>query len=211
MSGELANDVHPGHDRSDRSSPGVEGRDGSSLGSRTRLLSATAFAGAMFAFALPFGVVSSCDGEEVRFTGAQLATFDVPPDDPTTGTLHTEVEGNAGGVAALVLLLALLGLTFAIGGVARGGVFAALGLVAAQLLAIAILASGDSGASLFEGFWLMLVSLTVAGVVHLVAAARARRRSGRRVWGYVLRNTVLTLLPTLGLIGLIAVVILGEA
>jgi hypothetical protein len=39
-----------------------------------RVISAPAFAGVLLAFALPFGAVSSCDEEEVRFVVATDAT-----------------------------------------------------------------------------------------------------------------------------------------
>jgi hypothetical protein len=183
---------------------------GAGLGSRLRLFSAATFAGALLAFALPFGAVSSCDGEEVHFTGAQLATFSVPPDE-SGGTLQMEVEKNAGLFAVLVLLAAALGVVCAIRGVPGGGIYAAGGLLATQLLGLAVLASGSGGGTLFEGFWLALGSLAAACTGHLVAAVRQRRRSGRRVWGYALRNSVLTLSPTLAVTVLIAIAVLSEA
>ena len=111
MSREVVADVRP-------SSPARR----AGLGSRLRLFSATTFVGAMLAFALPFGTGSSCEGEEVRFTGAQLAAFSVPPDGSTTGTLHVEVESNAGPFAIVVLLVASLGVLYAVRGLAGGGI-----------------------------------------------------------------------------------------
>jgi hypothetical protein len=179
--------------------------------SRTRLLSATAFAGAVLAFALPFGTVSNCDGEEVRFTGAELATFTVPPDPVNDGTLHEDVERNAGLLAACVLLAAVLGLVLAIVGRARGGLCAALGLVAAQLLVVAVLLTGDGGSTPLEGHALALLSLAIAGVVHLIGAVRARRRAGRRIWDYALARLALALSPTLAVIVLIAIALVAGA
>jgi hypothetical protein len=196
MSGEAVAEVGP-------SSPAHR----AGLGSRLRLASATTFVGAMLAFALPFGTVSSCEGEEVRFTGAQLAAFSVAPDESTTGTLHVEVESNAGPFAVLVLLVASLGVLYAVRGLAGGGVCAAVGLLAMQLLGIYVLLGG----TLLEGFWVGLSSLAAAGIVHLAAAVRRRRRSGRRVRGYAIRNVVLALSPSLAVIALIAVVSLAEA
>jgi hypothetical protein len=79
---------------------------------RTRRVAASAFAGAILAFTLPFGAVSGCDGQEVRFTGVELATFDVAPDRRYTfdRTLHGEVERNGSVLAIAVLLAAVLGL-----------------------------------------------------------------------------------------------------
>jgi hypothetical protein len=200
MSGEVAADVP--------SSPPARG---ARLGSRLRLLSATTFAGAMLAFALPFGTVSSCEGEEVRFTGAQLAAFSVPPDESTSGTLHLEVENNVGPLAVVVLLVAALGVFCAVRGVSGGGICAAVGLIAMQLLGLAVMLLSASGGMPLEGFWIGLLSLAGAGVAHLVAAVRERQQSGRRVWRYAFVRSALTLSPTLALVGLIAVVVLAEA
>jgi hypothetical protein len=200
MSGELAADARA-------SSPAR----GAGLGSRLRLFSATAFVGAALAFTLPFGTVSSCEGEEVRFTGVQLATFDVPPDPSSPGTLHGQVESNAGLFAVAVLLLAVLGFACVLGGARGGGVFASLGLVAAQLLGLAILVSGTSGATLLAGFWLALLSLAVAGVTHLVLAIRVRRRAGRRVRAYAVVRCALALSPVLVVTVVVALVLLAGA
>ena len=116
----------------------------------TRLLSATAFAGAALAFALPFGAVSSCDGEEVRFTGAELVTYSVPPDDSHTGTLHEDVERTSSVLALVTLLAALLGVALAIVGRAGGGICASVGLFAAQVLAWPCSSRRDGGASLLS-------------------------------------------------------------
>lgn len=184
------------------------------LGARrsgVRLLSATAFTGAVLAFALPFGTVANCDGEEVRFTGAELATFTVPPDPSASGTLHTDVERNAGLLAFAALLAAALGLVLAIAGRPRGGICAGFGLVAAQLLGLAILITGDAGGTPAAGFGLALLSFAVAGVVHLVDAVRERRRVGRRVWGYAFGRCVLALWPTFALVALVAIALLAGA
>ena len=155
--------------------------------SRARVLSATAFAGALLAFTLPFGTVSSCDGEEVRFTGAELASFSVQPDPNGDGTLDEEMERNGGVLALAVLLAAAFGLFGAIvSRRPRGGLYATLGLVAAQLLLAAILVTGTAGGAPGTGFGLALLALAVAGIVNLVGACRARRRAGRRAWSYAL-------------------------
>ena len=173
----------------------------------SRLFSATTFAAAVLAFALPFGAVSSCDGEEVRFTGVQLATFTVQPDDSTQGDLHVQVERN-GGALALVALAAAWGLALAAIGRAGGGVCASVRLLAIQLLFWAVLLTSDGG-DLFVGFWLSLVSLAVAAGLHLALAVRFRRRSGGSAWGYAVRRTVLVLLPTLAVITLVFAAVLS--
>lgn len=196
MSGEVVADVRSGS-RARRAG----------IGSRLRLSSATTFVGAMLAFVLPFGSVSSCEGEEVRFTGAQLAAFSVPPDEPTTGRLHVEVESNAGPFAIVVLLVASLGVLFAVRGAAGGGICAAVGLLAMQLLGLYVLLGG----TLLEGFWVALVLLAAAGIVHLAAGVRRRQQSGRRVRGYAIWSVVLALSPSLAVTALIAVANLVQA
>jgi len=174
----------------------------------SRLFSATAFAAAVLAFALPFGAVSSCDGEEVRFTGVQLATFTVQPDDSKQGDLHVQVERNGGALALVALVAAGWGLALAAIGRAGGGVCASIGLLAIQLLFWAVLLTSDGG-DLFVGFWLSLVSLAVAAGLHLALAVRVRRRSGGSAWGFAVRRTVLVLLPTLAVIALVFAAVLS--
>ena len=70
----------------------------------------TALAGGMLAFALPFGVVSSRDGPEVRCTGAELATFSVPADSGSERELAREVEQSASPFALVALVAAAAGL-----------------------------------------------------------------------------------------------------
>ena len=189
--------------------------EATSVGTRrrkARVLSATAFAGALLAFTLPFGTVASCDGEEVRFTGTELATFSVSPDPNGDGTLDEEIERNGGALALAMLLVAAFGLVGAL--VARrprGGLFAIVGLVAAQLLLGAILLTGSAGGEPDIGFGLAFVSLVAAGVVGLVGACRARRRAGRGVWGYAVGRCALAFSPVLTVLGLGLILGLGGA
>jgi hypothetical protein len=164
----------------------------------TPRLSATAFLTAVLAFGLPFGTVSSCDGEQVQFTGVQLATFDVPPDPGQGGTLHQDVERNGSLPAIAVLVISVLGLGIALAGRRGAGICASLGLVFMQLLAWAILLTSDGGSDLYIGFWLTLVSLAAAAILHLVLLLRERKRLGRSVWRPALGRVTLVLLPTLG-------------
>ncbi len=171
--------------------------------SKSRLFSATAFAGAALAFALPFGWLSSCDGEKVRFTGVELATFSVPADDSYSGTLHEKVERNAGVLALVTLLAAIGGFVVLVAGRRGGGIFASVGLLGIQLLAWAVLLSSDGGGNLLVGFWLALVLLATAAAVHLVRAVQARREDGSRAWRYAVGRTVFVLLPSLALLALL--------
>src|SRR3990170_2093696 len=111
----------------------------------SRLLSGTAFAAAILAFTLPFGLVSSCDGAEVRFTGAELATFSVPADDRQDAELRDSLEHSASPFAIAALVAAGFGLVLSILGRPGVGVSAASGLVAIQLLFYALFAVADGG------------------------------------------------------------------
>ena len=96
----------------------------------SRVLSATAFAAAALAFMLPFGVVSSCDGAEVHFTGTELVTFSVPADDAQDVELRGSLERGAGPFALAALIGTALGLVLSILGRPGAGRCAALGVVA---------------------------------------------------------------------------------
>lgn len=175
------------------------------LGARSRAVSGSAFACVVLAFLLPFGSVSSCSSsEEVRFTGMELATAQVPPDPNVRGTLHQDVEGDATVLAFLTLLTAVTGIGLAVAGRSGGGVCAGAGLVGLQLILFVGLAAWDIF-DVYEGFGLSLLAFTIAGLTHLAAAVRARRRAGRRSWAYALRSTALAFSPTLALVGLLFV------
>jgi len=96
----------------------------------SRVLSGTVFAAAILSFTLPFGLVSSCDGAEVRFTGAELVTFSVPADDRNDAELRDSLEDGAGPFAIAALVAAGFGLVLSILGRPGAGVSAAIGLVA---------------------------------------------------------------------------------
>lgn len=163
-----------------------------------RLLSGTAFAAAILAFTLPFGLVSSCDGGEVRFTGAELATFSVPAEDAQDAELRDSLEHDAGPFAIAALAAAGFGLVLSILGRPGAGVSAAIGLVAIQLVLYAIVAVADDG-DLFVGYWLALLAFVVAAAVCLIRDIRARRRSRRSVWPAI-EYAVAVLLPPVGLV-----------
>ena len=175
----------------------------------SRLLSGTAFAAAALAFTLPFGVASSCDGAEVRFTGTALVTFSVPADDAQDVELRDSVERDAGPFALAVLAAAVVGLALSILGCSGAGICAALGLVAMQLLLYAIVAMADGG-DLFAGFWLALSAFAAAGLITLICEVRARRHARRSVWpaiGYA----VAVLLPPVGLVLAGSIVLIAMA
>jgi hypothetical protein len=164
----------------------------------SRVLSGAAFAAAILAFTLPFGLVSSCDGGEVRFTGAELATFSVPADDAQDAELRDSLEHGAGLFAIAALVAAAFGLVLSILGRPGAGVSAAIGLVATQLVLYAIVAVADDG-DLFVGYWLALISSVVAAAVCLIRDIRARRRSRRSLLPAI-EYAVAVLLPPVGLV-----------
>jgi hypothetical protein len=174
------------------------------IGRTTRLLSGTAFAGVVLAFLLPFGSVSSCgSGEEVRFTGMQLATAQVPADESVEGgTLDLDVEGDATVLAFATLSAAIIGLALAIAACVGGGACAGAGLLGLQAIVGVGIVQWDEF-DLHEGFGLSLLAFLFAGLVHLVVAVRARRRAGRRSWTYALRSTALAFSPILAVFGLL--------
>jgi hypothetical protein len=165
----------------------------------SRLFSAAAFAGTLLAFALPFGAVSSCDGEEVSFTGADLVGYSVAPDPAEPGTLHEDTEHAVGPFAIAVLLVAAAGLGLAIVGLRGTGICAAALIVATQLLGYAIVSVSDGGSEFFVGLWLTLALAVAAGAVLLGAEISTRRRAGASVW-WLVALAVAVVLPPLGLV-----------
>jgi hypothetical protein len=175
----------------------------------SRLVSGTAFLAVALAFALPFGAVASCDGEEVRFTGIELATFDVEPDDSQSGTLHETVERNASVLAISVLVAAAFGLGLTLVARPGAGIAASLGLVTLQILGVVILVSADGATSLLAGYWLAFVAMAVAGGTYLVQGVKARRRKAVPSVRWAVSRGVLAFLPSLLVLALLAVVGIG--
>jgi len=164
----------------------------------SRVLSGTAFAVAALAFTLPFGVVSSCDGAEVEFTGTELVAFSVPADDAQDAELRDSLERGAGPFALAALLGTALGLVLSVLDRPGAGRCAALGVVAMQLVLYAMVIVSDDG-DLFVGYWLALASFVVAGLVSLIREVRGRLRVRRSGWppiGYGMA----VLLPPIGLV-----------
>jgi len=138
----------------------------------------------------------------VRFTGVELATFTVPPDTETKGTLHTDVERNAGFFALLALVAAVSGAVLALLGRGRGGICASLSIAAMQAVLWAVLVTSDGGGELFSGYWLSLLLLVLVATAHLVRTFRARRRHGDSSWRYAFGRVALVLAPSLAVIAL---------
>lgn len=141
---------------------------------------AVLFAAAALAFLLPFGTVS-CGGEEVAFTGLQLATMQVPPDpkaapDPDGG-LAAEIEVEAGAWAFLALVLVAGGLGSALVRGCGGGF--AFGSTLSLLILLFSGATSYADVSVRGGFWLALASVVSAGVLRVAVRLRARRRRKR--------------------------------
>ncbi|MGH3066765.1 MAG: hypothetical protein ACRDOF_10770 [Gaiellaceae bacterium] len=164
----------------------------------SRVLSGTAFAVAALAFTLPFGVVSSCDGAEVHFTGTELVTFSVPAADAQDVELRGSLERGAGPFALAALIGTALGLVLSIFGRPGAGRCAALGVVAMQLSLYAMVLVSDDG-DLLVGYWLALASFVVAGLVSLIREVRGRRRARRSVWSPI-GYSLAVLLPPVGLV-----------
>ena len=159
---------------------------------RSRLTPVTLFAAAALAFMLPFGTVS-CDGDEVSFTGVELATYQVDAY-ASSVDLRDDVESN-GWLALVALVASLTGLAFGAAGRRGGGVCASIGVLAMQLLFV----SGVSSLATVEaraGYWLALISMGAAGIYLLVVRFHERRRQRTRIWPSVVA-AVLIALPTM--------------
>jgi hypothetical protein len=150
----------------------------------TRGITATAFTAAILAFLLPFGAVSSCDGQDVRFTGLELASFRVAPDRSSSSEdpLHEEVERNGSFFAAVTLLAVLVGLVLSVAGRPGSRVCAIVALVALGLTVTLVAFGGsvDDGKPLV-GVWIILASLIVAEETPWYAARIAEGVTGRRL------------------------------
>lgn len=133
----------------------------------------------LICFLLPFATVS-CDGAETTFTGAQLATWQVPEGGIVDGgELGQLVEDEASGTAAAMLAVSVLGLLLGAVGRPGGGWCAVLGLAA-------LLRLGWSSATVFgpevtfhEGYGLMFLLFLWILVLHTVQAWKRRRRRRR--------------------------------
>lgn len=140
--------------------------------------SATLFAGIVVAFLLPFATVS-CSGEEVTFTGVQLALQQVP--DPQTqdeeGSLAEDVEAESSLSALVALASAATGLALGVAGRRGGGIAAAVGLPAMLVLALNA-ATTLATVELHAGYPLALLAYVAAAAVH-ARGARRRRRAAR--------------------------------
>lgn len=141
--------------------------------------SATLFAGIVLAFLLPFATVS-CNGDEVTFTGVQLALGQVPTEETQNGdeSLAQDVESESTPWALFALAAAATGLGLGIAGRRGGGIAAAVGLPAMLVLALNA-ATTLATVDLHAGFVLSLVAYFAAATAHAGAAWR-RRQAARK-------------------------------
>lgn len=144
---------------------------------RARWSSPALFAGIVLTFLLPFGTVS-CSGEQVTFTGGELALFQVPTDatdyEGDDASLAETVEGEAGVPAFVALAAALVGFGLGLAGRRGGGVAAAVGLSAMLLLAWKAVTSLAT-VYVHAGYVLALVGFGTVASYHALAARRRRR------------------------------------
>ena len=171
------------------------------LRASARRVAALGFAGAILAFALPFGAVEGCDGQEARFTGVELATFHVEEDRTYAfeRTLHEELERHGGVLALATIVAAAVGLVLTTVVARRGARAAAIvGLVTIQALAWAIGLSADSeGTHFLVGFWVALGALLVALEALSVPARRARGERGVTLAGNLLLHALTAVAPVI--------------
>jgi hypothetical protein len=127
-------------------------------------------------FLLPFGTVS-CNGAETTFTGAQLATWNVPEGGTVNGAdLGEQVEDEASTLAAITLGVAGLGLLLGVVGRRGGGWCAAVGLVTTILIGGQAFSVFGPEITLHEGYTFTLLLFLWACVLHGARAWRRRRR-----------------------------------
>jgi len=157
-----------------------------------------AFVAVLIAFTLPLGIVSSCGEEQARFTGVQLATFEVAPTDESTRDVAEKVEHHAGPFALAALAAAAIGALLVVLGLRGAAACAALGVVAMQLLVYGIVSVADDG-RLRGGYWLALLAFGVAATAWLASSIDARRRASRSVRPPI-GAAVAVVLPPLGAI-----------
>jgi hypothetical protein len=148
----------------------------------SRRVSPVLFAVILFAFALPFGTVS-CEGPPVKFTGYQLATWQVPETTPPATTddgknLKDAVESRASFWALLTLGAAVAGALLGVGGRRGGGIAASVGLAGVLMLFIATepLSFDGPDVKFEDGFALTALLYCVLAVWHAIVSIR--RRSG---------------------------------
>jgi hypothetical protein len=150
----------------------------------SRRVSPVLFAVILFAFALPFGTVS-CEGPAVKFTGYQLATWQVPETAPPATTddganLKDAVEHRASFWALLTLGAAVAGGLLGIAGRRGGGIAASVGLAGVLMLfgATEPLSLGGPDVKFEGGFALTAFLYCVLALWHAIVSIRRRVGSG---------------------------------
>jgi Tol biopolymer transport system component len=137
--------------------------------------SATLFAGILLAFLLPFATVS-CHGDEITFTGVQVALHQVPDTKPhdEAGSLAEDVESESSAWALLALAAATAGLGLGVARRRGGGIAAAVGLLG-MLMLLGSAESSLAEVDLHAGYVLALLGYLAAAVSHASAAWHRRR------------------------------------
>lgn len=145
-----------------------------------RLHSPIAFALIVLAFFLPFATVS-CGDAKTTFTGIQLVTHTVPQggivdDEGDKADIGDRVEDEDSTLAAVILVLAVLGLALGVRGVEKGpGWCASIGVVTTLALDSEGIgfSLGGPDIDLRIGYWLTLLLFLWAALLH---GWRAMRR-----------------------------------
>jgi hypothetical protein len=131
-------------------------------------------------FVLPFATVS-CDGAETSFTGLQLATRTVPAggqvsESDCSSDISACVEADGSAYALVALLVAALGLMLGLLGKAKGpGWCGAGGLIAMLLIGFQGFQPLGPTVTFRVGYWLILLLFLLVICVHAVKARRRRR------------------------------------
>jgi hypothetical protein len=161
--------------------PGLRPRTVERMNARLirRWHSPTLFALIGLCFLLPFATVS-CDGAETTFTGAQLATWQVPEGGVVDGgELGRLVEDEASGAAAAMLAVSVLGLLLGAIGRPGGGWCAVAGLAALVRLTWSAATVFGPEVTFHEGYGLMFFLFLWIVVLHTNRAWKRRRRRKR--------------------------------
>ena len=125
-------------------------------------------------FLLPFGT-ASCNGTETTFTGAQLATWNVPDDGSVHSiTLRMHVEDGGSALAAAALAAAARSLVIGVLRLPWGEGYCA-GLALALMVVLLGKAVNSFATTIHAGYGLALLLLLWAAAMH----ARRSWRAGR--------------------------------
>jgi hypothetical protein len=125
-------------------------------------------------FLLPFGT-ASCNGTETTFTGAQLATWNVPDDGSVDSIkLRMHIEDGGSALAAVALATAALGLVIGVLRLPWGEGYCA-GLALVLMVVLLGKAVNSLAITIHAGYGLALLLMLWAAGVHARRAWRAGR------------------------------------